>query len=263
MPTPAAAAGPPKPGLHMEHVQQELLCWDYFQLVAERPADGAARLMGIKALLRYNGLGQFCTTFKALLLEELRADMVQQHEQLAAGATPLAWSKLRVASLARTSSMYTVTMAVEEEDNRCVAWGQAGTAGVVACEGICLQPITHACWLSTPSPQAMPGSTTSSHTAPLLSPRRSSLRGEDLLLLVKAPITEASKMRSPPAVHVLALVTELANEQGGRTLTARLAPGSMCGLRACRPEALLSAGSTWHALTVAQLTTHMRWVQQR
>jgi hypothetical protein len=106
-------------------------------------------------------------------------------------------------------------------------------------------------------------SSTCSHTdtpdACLLS--RSGIRGEDLLLLVKAPITEPAKMRTPPAVHVLALVTDVANDHGGRTLTAKLAPGSMCGMRACRPEALLSAGSTWHALTVAQLTTHMRWAQ--
>jgi hypothetical protein len=88
------------------------------------------------------------------------------------------------------------------------------------------------------------------------------VRCEDLLLLLKAPCPEPAKLSTAPPAYLLALVDGVACESGGRSLSVRLAPGALAGRGGTTLQELLATGSSWHALPVAGLTTHMRWDAQ-
>ncbi|KAK9830550.1 hypothetical protein WJX72_012414 [[Myrmecia] bisecta] len=80
-----AAEPPPQAALTVEQVQQELLAWDYFALLAGKTGGGAA-LMGGKVPKAFSSIGHYTRVFRGLLLEELRAHVQKAHED---------WSKLK------------------------------------------------------------------------------------------------------------------------------------------------------------------------
>lgn len=69
-----ASSGVLQAVLSLEEVQRDILAWDYYDIVSGSISRGA-RLEPVPA--RFESLAQYSRVFRALLLEELRAHILQ------------------------------------------------------------------------------------------------------------------------------------------------------------------------------------------
>lgn len=64
-------------GLTLQEVQRDILLWNYHSILDDPPGRGFKRL-GIKRVpTQFEGLREYCHIFRVLLLEELKAHLVQ------------------------------------------------------------------------------------------------------------------------------------------------------------------------------------------
>lgn len=64
-------------GLNMAEVQRDILGWDYHSVMQGRPGR-ALKGLGMKRVpVQFGSLGEYCRVFRVLLLEELKAHLLQ------------------------------------------------------------------------------------------------------------------------------------------------------------------------------------------
>ena len=64
-------------GLSMAEVQRDILAWDYHSIMQGRPGR-ALKSLGMKRVpVQFGSLGEYCRVFRVLLLEELKAHLLQ------------------------------------------------------------------------------------------------------------------------------------------------------------------------------------------
>lgn len=64
-------------GLTIQEVQRDILLWDYHSLLYGTPGKGLKQLGLQRVPTQFNGLRDYCRTFRVLLLEEMKAHLVQ------------------------------------------------------------------------------------------------------------------------------------------------------------------------------------------
>lgn len=64
-------------GLNIQEVQRDMLLWDYSSIFEETPGRGLKRLGLQRVPTQFEGLREYCRIFRVLLLEELKAHLVQ------------------------------------------------------------------------------------------------------------------------------------------------------------------------------------------
>lgn len=73
-------------GLSMPEVQRDILSWDYHSIMQGRPGR-ALKGMGMKRVpVQFGSLEEYCRVFKVLLLEELKAHLLQVGAALELGS---------------------------------------------------------------------------------------------------------------------------------------------------------------------------------
>ena len=64
-------------GLTLQEVQRDILLWDYQAMLGETPGRGLKRLGLQRVPTQFDGLREYCRIFRVLLLEELKAHLLQ------------------------------------------------------------------------------------------------------------------------------------------------------------------------------------------
>jgi hypothetical protein len=215
------------PKVTMEDIQQDIVAWDYLDIVGSRGQKAAVqRLKGLTVPLKFDCAAQYVWTFKQLLLEELRSEVAAAHEEASSssrgggGGSRLKCQPCKLLHVQRQSKVWVVTALVG-------------------------------------SPDAAAGDGWGDNRFP---------RMDDLLLLTKVPLVQGGDLveGSLPGNHLLALVTEAASESPGcRRVTFRVSPESAAN--ATRQEhwqSLLSQqGMMLHVTLLTSLVTKVREFQ--
>ncbi len=64
-------------GLTIQEVQRDLLVWDYHSIIRASPGKGLKTLGMKRVPTQFQGLQDYCRVFRVLLLEELKAHLLQ------------------------------------------------------------------------------------------------------------------------------------------------------------------------------------------
>lgn len=112
------AAGPPKAALNLDEVLRDVLAWDMYAVLAAEASSSWGRPTA-EAPSSYDSIVSYVKAFKPLLIEELRASMQQEHEQLAGLAkkgSTLRSYQLHLDGVSRHSHLHRLTLSAPSGD---------------------------------------------------------------------------------------------------------------------------------------------------
>ncbi|KAL0017843.1 hypothetical protein WJX77_008034 [Trebouxia sp. C0004] len=118
-PKDAAAA---EVGLTIQEVQRDLLIWDYHSIIRASPGKGLKTLGMKRVPTQFQGLQDYCRVFRVLLLEELKAHLLQAEEEQqrpsSKGSSATALAQLR--AMQRRSDLYSLELVLGPDDREAV-----------------------------------------------------------------------------------------------------------------------------------------------
>ncbi|KAL0045065.1 hypothetical protein WJX82_006977 [Trebouxia sp. C0006] len=109
-------------GLTIQEVQRDLLVWDYHSIIRASPGKGLKTLGMKRVPTQFQGLQDYCRVFRVLLLEELKAHLLQAEEEQqrpsSKGSSATALAQLR--AMQRRSDLYALELVLGPDDREAV-----------------------------------------------------------------------------------------------------------------------------------------------